>query len=216
LSDERKFISLDGLLQQFDYERLSRLRGKAHEGIIGEWIRWWLEADPYNYVYNPAPYAKNNSADILFIGLTEDQAVHIPKGVAEIENNRENWFKKLESLETYALSENYSEMDFALLCVTVYSKSKTDQQMFNELLECVKHSSEKMPNIYWVLCRLDQSPSKEEICLVFFGDKEKEPKRFISSGNCLLIKEGKTRSTHDSLLKGSPVQIRPAALGHFQ
>jgi hypothetical protein len=192
----REFIPLGRMLRRFNYERLSRLRGKAHEGIIGEWIRWWLDIDSYNYVYNPAPYLENKSADIMFLGFDRN-FVHVPKGVAEIENNKKKWFEKLEYLQTIVLSKEFSEMEFALLCVTVKLKSKSDQQVFNELTERMKVFSQKTKNVNWILCRLDQSPPKEETCFVFFGEEAKDYKRSISGGSCLIIKEGEIRFAHN-------------------
>jgi len=177
--------------------RLSNVRGAAHDAIISEWIRCWLELDPENHlVFNPAPKASGRVADIMFLKPeydkeVEDSVVWIPSGVAEIENNRKKWFEKLESLNEY--TEVYP-IKFVLLCVRVYVKSKVDMEAFERLVEEIRELSRDKPNVSWILYRLNESPyGKDVFGVVFDVDPEAAVwyHRFISSGEAIIFKDGK-------------------------
>jgi len=186
-------FDIDKIIQQFDASRVFRLRGKAHEGIIGEWIRWWLDFSPQNYVSNPAPYLNTKSADILFLSLNQDM-IHVPIGVAEIENNANKWYEKAETLNQYISSTQYPDLKFALLCVTVNPRSKTKKEMFQRLLKYIKNTSMKTKHITWILCRLEQGAPRKEECILFLGEEEKQSTRFISAHNIFLVNDGKVKS----------------------
>jgi len=174
------------MIKHFDVIRLSMIRGKAHEGIIGEWIRWWLDYDPENHlVFNPAPYAQNNSADILFLKKEAEYEVFMPFGVAEIENNQKNWSAKLESLETY--ERELPDLKFTLLSVKTGPKS---DDAFKRLIEEVKKASSKS-SICWILYRLKAKPGRHDVELVSLKeDDEVFGSSFIEGSEYLVIKKG--------------------------
>lgn len=145
-------------LQNFDWMRLSKIKGNAHEGLIGCWINWWLNLDLDNHmVFNPARCVQNRYADIAFLKKIDDYYHHI--GFAEIENEPKKWEYKLETLK--ACAEQYSQprtLDFLLLCVTTRPK---DEQKFQELRKHVMDASKEL-ELNYVLYRLMKSPWKDE------------------------------------------------------
>lgn len=191
-------LVLEDVLKQFTYDRLSRIRGEAHDAIVGEWIRWWLEVDPQNHLaINPAKYVdaedgKSYSADILFCRKdAEELELQEIVGVGEIENKRKKWFEKLESLKAYALSMKYPSLRFTLLCVRIYSRK--DEELFTQLLERMKKLSMLIPKTDWILCSLREASGKEDIDLVAVGD-DVYWHRFISGRSWIIIKNGKARA----------------------
>jgi hypothetical protein len=174
------------MIQHFDVAVLSRIRGKSHEGIIGEWIRWWLDNDSENrLVFNPAPYAENKTADILFLRKKDEYDLFMPFGVAEIENNRKKWFAKLDSLATY--ERNLPDLKFALLSVKTGPRS---EGAFVRLIEKVKEVSSKS-SIYWVIYRLKTKTWREDVDLVSLKeDDDIFGFNFIEGGEYLIFKEG--------------------------
>lgn len=178
-------VKLKELIRHFDVARLSMVRGKAHEGIIGEWIRWWLDHDPENHlVFNPSPYAQNKTADILFLKREAESGVFVPFGVAEIENNQKEWSAKLDSLATY--EGELPDLKFALLCVRTGPRG---QDVFKRLIEKVKDLSSKSP-IYWILYRLKAKTWRHDVDLVSLKEDEVFGRSFIDEGECFIIRSG--------------------------
>ena len=177
---------LKEMIQLFDVTKLSMVRGKAHEGIIGEWIRWWLDYDLENHlVFNPAPYARNRSADILFLKKEEDSHVFMPVGVAEIENNQKKWYPKLKSLATY--EKELPDLKFAVLCVKTGPRG---EDRFKDLIEKVKSVSSKS-STYWILYRLKAKPGRHDVDLVSLKeDDEVFGSSFIVEGEYVVIQRG--------------------------
>jgi hypothetical protein len=173
---------------------LSRVRGGAHDALVGVWIKCWIELDPHHMAFNPAPIAGSRVADIMFLEPTdydeEEPYIWGPVGAAEIENVKDKWFDKLESLREYV--EKY-RLRFALLCVRVYTNSKEEAKAFEQLREKVMEVSRRTPNVKWILYRLDEYSWKEDWRAVVF---EPDPEamtyfyRFIGSGEGLIIENG--------------------------
>ncbi|MEM2954288.1 MAG: hypothetical protein QXU21_08480 [Candidatus Bathyarchaeia archaeon] len=172
------------------------MRGRRpHDGIVGEWIRWWIDINPdAHMVINPAPYIKGEgeqwySADILFLEKIDGDKFMLT-GVAEVENNRRNWFEKLESLKAYVSRKSrYSNLKFVLLCVSVYSDG--DKNMFNTLMEKIRDLSKRF-EIDWILYRLNLG-NKEDPCSEF-RDEKKPYLLFILDAQRWLIKSGDIKS----------------------
>lgn|GEM_PF-5949322 len=183
---------------------LSRTRGKAHDVVVGEWVRCWIKLDRYHLAFNPAPVVGSHTADILFLEPEcDDMPILRPVGVAEIENSRDKWFEKLESLIEYI--KEY-QLRFALLCVRVYQNSRYDVKSFDQLKEKVISLSKDIPNVNWILYRLDESPwGKDKYLITFKPDPEAEiyAYRFIFGGEGIIIKNGEVtlRSNHATGLK---------------
>jgi len=173
------------MVQKFDVEKLSKVRGAAHDGIIGEWIRWWLDLNPDKHlVFNPAPYAKNNTADILFLKEQAEYGVFVPFGVAEIENNKDQWSSKLKSLETY--EKELPDLKFALLCVKTGPRS---EDAYRHLIEEVKKISSSS-RVHWIIYRLKAKSRGNDVDLVSLKEDEKVyGSNFIDGGEyCLIVK----------------------------
>jgi len=185
-------IDLKKMLQKFDHNRLCKVRGEAHDAIVGEWIRWWVDTSPKSHLaINPAKYVdtkgkKSYSADILFCSKQE-LGLYEVLGVTEVENKRKKWFLKLDSLRAYALSQKYPNIEFTLLCVRVYSKK--DRDLFSQLLQLIKKTSALVPKITWILYRLSETSGKKDVDFVAIGD-DVYWHRFISAGDWILIKNG--------------------------
>jgi len=191
-------LNLEKMLEQFEYDRLSRVRGEAHDAIVGEWIRWWLEANLESHIaFNPAKYVdtkegKSYSADILFCRRNKEEfELQEIVGVGEIENKRKKWFQKLESLKSYALSGKYRDLQFTLLSVRIYSRK--DKELFSQLLERIREASLVTPEIDWLLYHLSETSGKQDVDLVAIGN-DVYWHRFISSGEWAIIKNGKVRA----------------------
>lgn len=182
------------MLQNFNCSRLSKIRGhRSHDGIIGEWIRWWIDMNSdAHMVINPAPSVKGErwySADILFLEKN-DEGKFMLAGVAEIENNRRKWFEKLESLKAYASKKSqYRNLKFVLLCVGVHSDG--DKNMFNGIMEQMRSFSKQF-GLDWVLYRLNLG-YKEDACPEF-RDEKKPYLLSILDGQWWLIKNGNVKS----------------------
>lgn len=183
-------IDLTKEFQNFDWKKLSKVRGKAHEGIIGEWISWWIEIDSQNHmVFNPAPYAENRSADIVF--LRNVKGYYFPFGVAEVENNPKKWMEKLNTLTVY--EKQYSKLEtlgFLLLCVTTRS---ADEEKFRKLVQQAMNIS-KDSELNWILYRLTKIPWKKDTCPIV---RENEMVWFYESivnGESFVIKSGKVKA----------------------
>jgi hypothetical protein len=185
---------------------LSRTRGKAHDVLVGEWVRCWNELDHYHLAFNPAPVAGSHTADIMFLEPEYNEiknyepSIWKPVGVAEIENNRNKWSEKLESLSEYI--KEY-QLKFVLLCVRVYQNSRDDMKSFDQLKEKVIIVSRNMPNVEWILYRWDESPwSKDMYLITFKPDPEAEVYAYksICGGEGIIIKNGEVilRSSHDT------------------
>lgn len=174
------------MIQQFDVEKLSKVRGAAHDGIIGEWIRWWLDLNPDKHlVFNPAPYAKNNTADVLFLKEQTEYGVFAPFGVAEIENNKDKWSSKLKSLATY--ERELPDLKFVLLCVKTGTRSK---DAYKHLIEEVKKVS-STSQVHWIIYRLKAKSRGADVNLVSLKeDDEVYGSNFIDGGEYVLIVRG--------------------------
>jgi len=188
---------------------LSRTRGRAHDVLVGEWVRCWIELDRYHLVFNPAPAAGSHTADIMFLEPQYDEvkdyepSIWKPVGVAEIENNKNKWFEKLESLSEY--TKEY-QLRFVLLCVRVYQNSRDDMKSFDQLKEKIISFSRNTPNIKWILYRMDESQRNKDMYLVTLKpDPEADVYnyRFICGGEGIIIENGEVifRSSHSIDLK---------------
>ena len=180
------------------FNRLTKIRGGAHEAIIGEWIRLWNDLNPDNMVINPAPLVEGRVSDILFLEPEYETIDNIqepnywkPAGVAEIENNIEKWNDKVRSLVGYI--ETYP-IHFVLLCVRVYSKSTNEQSKFKSLVNSICSVSENTSKVSWLLYKLNQNPWREAENIITFQPEEDANVyfyRFIDGGEGRIIKNGK-------------------------
>jgi ribosomal protein L5 len=82
-----------------------------------------------------------------------------PVRVAEIKNSGDKWLEKLESLREYVKSY---QLRFALLCVRVYKGSKDDAKAFEQLRKELREISRSMPNVKWILYRMDEYPLRKD------------------------------------------------------
>ena len=153
-------FDLNTILERFDTSVLSRVRGKAHDVIIGEWARLWISDSPNSrLVFNPSPYAQNKTADLLFMHDPEGSGAYQPVGVAEIENDENSWEKKIQSLQEY--EREIPELKFALLGIKVW---KDRLELFDNVLVLIKKVSEGS-KLQWVLDCLIVERAKEDVNL---------------------------------------------------
>lgn len=173
-----KIVDLKVEIRNFNWKKLSRVRGQAHEGIIGGWISWWVEIDFENHlVFNPAPYVESRSADIVFLRKIED--IYCPLGVAEVENDPKKWADKIETLKVY--EGQYSKLKtlkFLLLCVTT---RRADNEKFERLIQQTRDVS-KNSELDWMLYRLIKRPWKEDEIVWFYES--------IDNGEFFIVRKG--------------------------
>ena len=156
--------SISKMLQQFEWKRLLRVCGGAHHGKIGEWIRWWIDLKPRHMVINPAPMesTKRVFADILFLEEVRGTNLFEVVGVAEVEDDKEKWIDKLQSLKAYGQNQKqFPDLKFALLCMSVYMNITIEKDIW-ELGKAVQNLS-KNSRMDWILYMLKYAKiSKEE------------------------------------------------------
>ena len=158
-------------IEKFAYKRLNHIYGRAHDAIVGEWIKWWIteclkgRKGTIHSVINPAMRARfwGNTyfADILFAQHSEK--IDVGKdidgekreffrviGVAEIEND--NSLEKLEhrvnSLYAYEKCKDkrhrnkFPDLEFGILC-THYSEKDFEEREteIKRIKRCIKEKS---------------------------------------------------------------------------
>ena len=185
--------------QNFNWEKLEKVRGKAHEGIIGEWINWWIGIDMERHmVLNPAPYVEGRSADIVFLRNIEEEGsgilpLYYPIGVAEVENEVKKWDEKVAALRAY--EKEYSKLKtekgeeaikFLLLCATAKS---VHREKFEELVKHITGLS-KDSQLNWILYRLEISPWGEDTCPIVGEGDEVGWREQISGRELIIVKKG--------------------------
>ena len=152
-------LHLDKVLSKFKWKRLAKVAGGGHDARIGEWIRWWNEGNLDHMVINPAPkteiQGKPVFADLLFLEKKNAGAPNLLNvvGVAEIENNREKFLEKLNSLRAYIDNKKkYPDLEFALLSVSWYRDLEKEQyeKTFEKVLQTLKDFSESSTQS-WIL-----------------------------------------------------------------
>jgi len=185
INKQKKGLETLERFEDFNWKKLAKVRGGAHEAIVGEWIDWWIRMDPKDHrVVNPAPYVRNRSADILFLRITTENSYY-PYGVAEIENNRKMWSQKLRSLKAY--EERLGPLRFLLLC-TATIQGKVDEAEFGKFIQhAVGVSKTSKPK--WVVYRLKYVPSKKEKFPIVLKYEWYYP--YVNSGEFFIIKNGK-------------------------
>ena len=172
--------------EDFNWKKLSRVRGGAHEAIVGEWISWWIKIDPKDHmVLNPSSHIERRSADIVFLRRTTGNS-YFPFGVAEVENTRKKWKQKLRSLRAY--ERRLDTLRFILLCVTTTEKNEVDEEEFARL---VKHTVNMSKNskLKWILYRLTYSPWAKETFPIVLKDELYYSR--VIRGGFFIIKNGK-------------------------
>ena len=146
-------MTLTKMLRQFDYKRLRKIRGGAHGGKIGEWVRWWINARPSRrMVITPAPMVswkdKSFLADILFLQKPRKTEIYKILGVAEIENSFRKAVRKLKSLRAYEQNESqYPDLKFVLLCLSLFPPLEKVPQVIQRNLKRFSKDS----RLRWVL-----------------------------------------------------------------
>lgn len=160
-----KKLVLSQRLKQFRWDRLWQVGGEAHEGKIGEWIRWWIDGKPNRMVINPPPKDRKTRrcADVLF--LQESPITHTfhALGVAEIENNAKKWMEKLNTLKTYEEDQTrYPDLKFALLCVSWYEHFREEMNPQSEEVAKKMAESSKNSRIDWILYILKYARLEKE------------------------------------------------------
>ena len=165
---------------------MSKVRGKAHEGIIGAWISWWIDIDPDNHiVFNPAPCADNRFADIAFLRNIDD--LYHPLGFAEVENDPKKWIYKLDTLRAYERQySNIGTLEFLLLCVTTKS---ADEERFQKLIQQTVNIS-KNSELDWILYRLVKIPWKEDTSPIVREDEMVWFYESIQKGQFFIMEKG--------------------------
>jgi len=160
-----KRLLLAKRLKQFRWDRLWRVGGEAHEGKIGEWIRWWVDGKPNYMVINPPPKDRKTRrcADVLFLEESPITKAFQALGIAEIENSEKKWIEKLITLKAYEEDKaRYPDLRFALLCVSWYEHLK--EKMDPKLVEAAKKMAELSKNsrIDWILYILKYAKLERE------------------------------------------------------
>jgi len=170
-------------IRKFNYRRLNHIYGKAHDAIIGEWMRWWTtdslkgKKGIVHSAINPAIQArfwgKRYCADILLGEHHEktDKGEDIDGkkrdffrivGVAEIENDN-SWQKlkhRINSLYAYEKSRDrkhrikFPDLEFGILC-TYYSDRDLEEKK-HEIRRVRNYMKLKSndSNMQWVLYML--------------------------------------------------------------
>jgi len=181
-------LNLQKELQRFDWKKLAKVRGAAHDAIVGAWIDWWINIDVNKHmVLNPPHKVDGKMADIMFLRRDEEY-FYDPIGVAEVENNPEKWMEKIETLKDYwKIYSSQKRMLFLLLCVTTNPQY---EERFEELMEHIKAISKTM-EITWVLYRLDVGGWKNDIHAIVREDEMVWFYNYIMKGKAYMIKNGK-------------------------
>lgn len=183
-------VALKAQFRHFDWEKLSRVRAKAHShnGIIGEWINWWITIDRRNHiVFEPAPASRGRYADLLFLASPKAEHSYYPVGVAEIENSPDKWRSKLETLKIY--EEEYSKLktlEFLLLCATIGPRSGYKLAKLRENIRQISENSD----LSWVVYLLRQKSTGEDTNVIFDKNDEGRFYRSISKGDFCVIRKG--------------------------
>ena len=165
LSNYQKFI-LDSI-KRHDFQRILRFRGKCHDALIGEWINWWLGQNINGMICNPARGSKLASrrcfADILFLEQFKGEEHYEVKGVAEVENNKNKFIKKIKSLTSYEEytkrgSVAYPDLEFAIFCYTLATPNDAlAQKVYSKILKVSQRS-----DLLWIVCEIGKCLSDKE------------------------------------------------------
>jgi hypothetical protein len=186
MSESTKIVTA---LKKFDYGSLNKtVYGKAHDTIIGEWVKWWIcetaKRGHIHCVVNPAIQAsywgKTYCADLLLAehiqskdkSLDEDDGekrefVRVV-GVAEIENDRsEKKIKhRINSLEAYEKSRDrtrrkkFPDLRFGILSTFAYPEEKEEIEFALSYMR-EKSLNSKMLWILYVLSKKEVDEHKE-------------------------------------------------------
>jgi hypothetical protein len=153
-------------LNEYDFQRILRMKGSCHDALIGELINWWLSQDIDGMICNPARGSKSSSrryfADLLFLEQFQGFDYYEVKGVAEIENNEEKLTDKIKSLASYENyvkkgSKAYPNLQFAVLCYTLnVPNDELAQKIYDAIVEVSEDSS-----LLWIVCEIADSLRSE-------------------------------------------------------
>jgi len=185
--------------KNFNWQKLSKVRGKAHEGIIGAWIDLWIEIDPENHmVLNPASYIADSSADVVFLRNIQEEGSRIlplyyPIGVAEVENSPKKWIEKVETLRAYEkeylnLRAEGARATLKSLLLSITAK-EVYQEKFEELVQRVKDLS-KNSESSWVLYRLTIASWRNDTCPIVREGDLVMWRESISDGEFFIVDRG--------------------------
>lgn len=173
-------------LKGYDFERIFRMKGRCHDALIGEWIKWWLSQNLHNMICNPARSSKSGSrtyiADLLFLEQFEGNDYYDVKGVAEVENDEKKFMDKIESLRSYEKyfklgSRAYPNLSFAILCYTLnIPNDDLAQKVYDKILKASENS-----NLLWIACEIGNSlrENAEPDYSIFMPNYVKGAERFF-------------------------------------
>ena len=165
LSDYQDII-IDNLTKYNFKERIQNFKGRCHDALIGEWINWWfLQKDTEPMICNPARQSRSGRrkyiADLLFLERFVEEEHYEVKGVAEIENNKNKIFEKINSLKSYEDytrrgNNAYPDLEFAVLCFTL-----KDIDYSEKIINKVYSISDRS-NLLWIICQINNVSNSEK------------------------------------------------------
>ena len=155
-------------IKEYDFiKNISRMTGKCHDALIGEWVNWWLGQKKVDCrICNPARGSKIGSnrctADLLFLERFYDESYFEVKGVAEVENNEKKILEKIKSLSSYEKHKKgertaYPDLMFTVLCYTInIPNDEIIEKIYNNVVHISKNS-----NLLWIVCEIGKSLEEE-------------------------------------------------------
>jgi hypothetical protein len=143
-------MQIESELRKLDFSRLPFIWGKAHSALIGFWIDWWFSLHNNGLVNEPGREAmtiggKKRFADVYFAKMGHQKKFKI-LGIAEIENNKNKWLEKLETLGMHAKAKldgnlKFPSLRFVILSIPFDEIPRQSEQIYNELITTAKQLS---------------------------------------------------------------------------
>jgi hypothetical protein len=169
----QELFDIEHFLRSADWHTLARLRGSAHNTIIGFLSSRWLGYSPNHFVLDGAPSThigsktqKRRYADLLFC---RDKS---PLIVVEVESTEKKYPEKKEALCTYLDdTENFSGLQFGMLVLLNYTDRAKDRYQH-----------------HWGKLKTVVRQSTHNIVLVSF-QKRSEPLPFSAKTHARLLKD---------------------------
>lgn len=153
-------------LETYEF-RVTKMKGRCHDALVGEWINWWLGQNVESMICNPARSSKSGSsryvADLLFLEKFGRSFHYRVTGVAEIENIESKISEKMKTLQSYESYTKrghnvYPDLEFAILCYTQnVPNDELVEKVYHETLRASCSSS-----LLWIVCELGNAAYKEE------------------------------------------------------
>ena len=169
----QELFDIEHFLRAADWRTLAKLRGSAHNTIIGFMSSRWLGYSPNHFVLDGAPSThigsktqKRRYADLLFCRGTS------PLIVVEVESTEKKYIEKKDALCMYLNdTENFFGLQFGMLVLLNYTDRAKDRYQH-----------------HWDELKTEVCQSTHNIVLVSF-QKRNEPLPFDAKTHARLLKD---------------------------